>query len=142
MAASRSLLLSIPALLCVAACTPATSSKRSEPAPAAPISADASVLPVDAAADASPDAATCDLTGFWSFGDAACNACVEQHCCAEIGACQVDAPCTAYVQCELSCVFGSNTCQQGCDAMYPSAIPKYKAFTTCLAQSSCMTTCS
>lgn len=128
------------------ACSSNGKTQPREPAPDAPSApSDGPVLgPADAtpSVDAAIDAATCDLTGDWSFGSPACNACVQMHCCGEIGACQADSQCTAYLHCRFGCLLASQSCLDECDAMYPTAATEYETFTTCLANSGCQPDCS
>src|SRR5690242_8946726 len=60
--------------------------------------------PSDAAADAAADAGACTLISPYSSKNAACNACAQAKCCAEINGCLGDPGCNDdYVNCAIAC---------------------------------------
>jgi hypothetical protein len=104
--------------------------------------------PSDAGSDVS-DASACTLSKPYSSKNAACNACVEQHCCDAVNACYADLDCDdGYVNCILACALlpddagdaGLAACVADCDSQYPQGKQEYEAAVGC-ADTQCTSEC-
>jgi hypothetical protein len=69
-------------------------------------------------------------------GNASCNACVNENCCAQATACFADSDCKAIVTCTASCGLGDLACLEGCVAMHPNGQNAYQSANSCY-QSNC-----
>jgi len=138
--------LALPLVLaCSSATTPGGSGGASPDAGPEDAGPDA---PADAGSDAPTDAAPCALISPYSSQNAACNACAEERCCAEINGCLGDPGCNDdYVNCTLACAFvddggdaGLTACLDACGAQYPQGKAEYDVAIGC-AEQACATPC-
>lgn len=82
--------------------------------------------------EASPaDASTCGLPG--SFGSKKCSECVATACCAELAACEGNAPCNALLACVLTCIQGPDAggCSSECFARHSAGTEAYRTLERC-----------
>jgi hypothetical protein len=87
----------------------------------------------DAGTDSGPGSC-----GNLTSGNAACDTCVNQRCCAQAAACSNDAECGAILSCFSTC--NDNACFTTCENKHPTGVAKEQAFYACLG-SSCKTQC-
>jgi hypothetical protein len=97
----------------------------------------------EASVDSGADAA-CSLTKPYSSKNAACNACAQAECCAEVNGCLGDPRCDDdYVNCILACAFTAPTdggdagaekdaCLAACATSYPVGKAAYDAAIGCV----------
>jgi hypothetical protein len=91
--------------------------------------------------DASTDSGTGTSCGSLSSPVPACEACLEQTCCAPAITCSNNAECFALTNCLRFCQPTDQPCITGCQNLHVTGLPAYNGYVSCL-QTSCAIPCA
>lgn len=67
----------------------------------------------------------------WSSTNAACSACMDEHCCDELAACGAGSECDALADCLRLCTPGNDTCSKACQSSHPNGKAGVDALIAC-----------
>lgn len=68
-------------------------------------------------------------------GNATCDACLNQHCCAELTACKSNPDCVGLYRCAAQCSADDSTCFEACMSQFPNGSNDLGTAMSCIDKS-------
>jgi hypothetical protein len=75
----------------------------------------------------------------WNASNEPCDACMQNHCCAQLAACDIDTPCGRLTQCVMACAPNDTACTDACVSAQPDGVSAMQTLFACY-HDSCQST--